>query len=74
MIPLSEARRFVIAACGALTPPRMALSDASGLVLAETVRAAEAVPPFTNSSMDGYTVRAADTNAFPSRDFVWWVT
>jgi molybdenum cofactor synthesis domain-containing protein len=61
MIPVSEARRFVIAACGALTPTRVALSDASGLVLAETIRAAEAVPPFVNSAMDGYAVRAADT-------------
>jgi molybdopterin molybdotransferase len=67
MIPVSEARRFVIAACGALTPTRVALSDASGLVLAETVRAAEAVPPFTNSSMDGYAVRAADTARSPAR-------
>ncbi len=39
----------------------MAVSEASGLVLAETVRATEAVPPFTNSSRDGYAVRAADT-------------
>jgi molybdopterin molybdotransferase len=67
MIPVSEARRFVLAACGALTPTRVALSDASGHVLAEAVRAAEAVPPFTNSSMDGYAVRAADTAPSPAR-------
>jgi molybdopterin molybdotransferase len=67
MIPVAEARRFILAACGSLTPRRVALSDASGLVMAETVRAAEAVPPFTNSAMDGYAVRAADTVCPPAR-------
>ena len=36
-------------------------------MLAEPVRAAEAVPPFANSSMDGYAVRAADTASPPAR-------
>ena len=53
MIPVSEARQFVLAACDVLTPRRVALSDASGLVLAEAIRSTEAVPPFANSSMDG---------------------
>ncbi len=67
MIPVSEARLFVLSACEVLTPRRVALSDASGLVLAEAVRATEAVPPFANSSMDGYAVRAADTARPPAR-------
>ena len=67
MIPVSEARRFVLSACGVLTPRRMAVSDALGHVLAEAIRAAEAVPPFANSSMDGYAVRAADTAHPPAR-------
>ena len=33
-----------------------------GLVLAERVIAPEAVPPFPNTAMDGYAVRAADTS------------
>jgi molybdopterin molybdotransferase len=37
-----------------------ALADALGLVLAEDVRAGVALPPFDNSAMDGYAVRAAD--------------
>ena len=60
MIPLEEAQAEVIAAC----PPRPArpvpVADALGLVLAEAVRAAEAVPPFRNTAMDGYAVYAAD--------------
>ena len=36
---------------------------ARGRVLAEEVRSDRDVPPFTNSAMDGYAVRAADTGA-----------
>ena len=36
------------------------LAEAHGLVLAEDVPAALPVPPWTNSAMDGYAVRAAD--------------
>lgn len=43
------------------------MSDASGLVLAEAIRATEAVPAFANSSMDGYAVRAVDTERPPTR-------
>jgi molybdopterin molybdotransferase len=67
MIPVSEARQFLLSACGALTPRQVAVSDALGHVLAEAIRAAEAVPPFANSSMDGYAVRAADTAHPPAR-------
>jgi molybdopterin molybdotransferase len=43
-----------------LGPARLGLADAEGLVLAEDVTAAAALPPFDNSSMDGYAVLAAD--------------
>ncbi len=65
MIPLAEARRLVLAACPPLPPVRMPAADALGLVLAEPVVAAEAVPPFANSAVDGYAVRAADVAAPP---------
>ncbi len=39
----------------------MALADALGTVLAQAIRANEAVPPFDNSAMDGFAVRSADT-------------
>ena len=67
MIPVAEARAFVLSACGTLSPRPVALSDASGHVLAETIRAVEAVPPFANSAMDGYAVRADDTACTPAR-------
>src|SRR5919204_1205470 len=39
--------------------------DALGHVLAEDVHAANDVPPFANSGMDGYAVRASDVAAAP---------
>ncbi|MFN0090787.1 MAG: gephyrin-like molybdotransferase Glp [Acidimicrobiales bacterium] len=61
MIPLEEARRFVLGACRPLEPVRAALPDACGLVTAETVIAGEAIPAFDNTAVDGFAVRAADT-------------
>jgi molybdopterin molybdotransferase len=42
-------------------PVRVPLADALGCVVAESVVARESVPPFANTAMDGYAVRAADT-------------
>ena len=67
MIPLAEARRFVLSACKVLAPVQVDVSDAYGHVLAQTVLAAVDVPPFANSSMDGYALRAADTASAPVR-------
>lgn len=65
MIPLAEARRAVL---GALTPLAVELAplpEALGCVLGEPVVAPEPVPSFTNSAMDGYALRAADTAGAP---------
>ncbi len=43
------------------------VGDALGLVLAADIVAGEAVPPFANTAMDGYAVRARDTAAAPVR-------
>ena len=55
------------AAVAALLAPtgveRVALTDASGRVLAEELAAAVSLPPFDNSAMDGYAVRAAEVAA-----------
>lgn len=67
MISLEEAVRLALAMVSPLAPARVALSAASGRVLAETVRAAEAVPRFANSAMDGYALRAADAASAPVR-------
>ncbi len=63
MIPFAEARQFVLDRCEPLAPAERSLNDALGAVLAFDAVAAEAVPPFANSGMDGYAVRAADVAA-----------
>lgn len=44
-----------------LPAEEIALDDALGRVLAEDVASADAIPPFDNSAMDGFAVRAEDT-------------
>ncbi|MEZ5166934.1 MAG: molybdopterin molybdotransferase MoeA [Acidimicrobiales bacterium] len=44
---------------------RLPLAEAGGLVLGTDVVADEMVPPFENTAMDGFAVRAADTVAAP---------
>jgi molybdenum cofactor synthesis domain-containing protein len=63
LLPLAEAQAHVLERVAALSPGWVALADARGLVLAEDVVAAEAVPPFANTAMDGYAVVAADVAA-----------
>ena len=67
MISVAEARDLVLAAITPLTPRRVTIGEAAGHILAEPVRASEAVPRFANSAMDGYAVRAADVTGVPVR-------
>ena len=53
----------VLAALAPLPAADTPLSAAHGLVLAQDVTAALPVPPWTNSAMDGYAVRARDTGS-----------
>jgi molybdenum cofactor synthesis domain-containing protein len=61
VIALEEAQAQILDAIMPLAPRTFALQDARGLVLADDVVASEPVPPFANTGMDGYAVRAADT-------------
>ena len=53
----------VLAAIRPLAPRELSLEDADGGVLAEDITAQWPLPPFDNSAMDGYAVRAADVAA-----------
>jgi molybdenum cofactor synthesis domain-containing protein len=68
MIPLAEAQAEVIDACPPKPPRVVEVADAVGLVLAEPVTAADDVPPFANTAMDGYAVRAADVATASAAD------
>jgi len=61
----SEAREYVLERCRALSAISIPLSQLTGLVLGQSVSAAEDVPPFANSAVDGYAVRAVDVAAVP---------
>jgi molybdopterin molybdotransferase len=50
----------VLAAVTVLSPLDVTLLDAHGCVLAEDIASTHPLPPFDNSAMDGYAVRASD--------------
>jgi molybdenum cofactor synthesis domain-containing protein len=66
VIPLDDARRRVLEGCDVLAPRPLGVGDVLGCVLAEPAVAVEAIPPFDNTSVDGYAVRAADVAAAPT--------
>ena len=56
----SEALRLILDSVAPLPARSTPLFDALGLVLAEAIVSPETVPPFTNSALDGYALRAED--------------
>jgi molybdopterin molybdotransferase len=65
---VDEHRAAVAALLGPTPTEHRPLAAALGLVLAEDLRATIALPPFDNSAMDGYAVRAHDVvDASPDR-------
>jgi molybdenum cofactor synthesis domain-containing protein len=65
VIPLEDARRYVLDHTPVLPPVAVPPARALGLVTAEAVTSAEDVPPFANTAVDGYAVQAADTTGAP---------
>lgn len=62
MLTLDEASRRILASAHPIEGEAVSLADALGRVLADPrVVAAADVPPFANSAMDGFALRAADT-------------
>ena len=57
--PLEEYRRTVLTRVSPLEPIELALLEAHGCVLATDVVAADDIPSFANSAMDGYAVDSA---------------
>src|SRR5690242_11855152 len=61
LLSVEEAQATVLAAIPGPTEPEHAwLSEARGRILAEDVMSLTALPPWDNSAMDGYAIRAAD--------------
>jgi len=67
VLTVAEALNRLLSSLEVLPPEEVRLEDSRGRVLASTVRAANDLPPFANSSMDGFAIRASDTaGASPS--------
>jgi molybdopterin molybdotransferase len=60
MLGYAEALRLVLERAEPLPPRTLPLAQALGLVAAGDILAREPVPPFTNSAMDGFALRAED--------------
>lgn len=60
MHSLKQALSALTAGVTPLEVERVALADTGGRVLADTLVAHHDIPPFDNSAMDGYALRAAD--------------
>jgi len=63
MLTVDEALDRVLAEFTQLPAETITIADGLGRVLAQDIHAANDLPPFANSSMDGYAVRAADIQA-----------
>ena len=61
MISVEEALERILSYVRRLEPEEQPIIDALGQVLAEDVAAGFDIPPLDNTAMDGYAVRAADT-------------
>jgi len=67
MITVAEAIQIVKEQTRPLSPECVEIEDALGRFLAEDIVADSDLPPFNRSQMDGYAVRAADTQNAPVR-------
>ncbi|MEI8240179.1 MAG: gephyrin-like molybdotransferase Glp, partial [Actinomycetota bacterium] len=65
MIPIDEAQQHVLSNCIQLAATVVPFREAVGTVLASPVSAAEDVPPFANSAVDGYAVVASSVGTVP---------
>ncbi len=63
MLSVEEALARVLAAAMPVETEEVALMEAFGRTLAEPIAAGRTQPPFANSAMDGYALRAADAAA-----------
>jgi molybdopterin molybdotransferase len=61
MLSVEDAREAVLAVTEPVGTERIAVAEALGRVAAEAAKAVVSLPPWANSAMDGYAVRASDT-------------
>jgi molybdopterin molybdotransferase len=67
MLTVEEAQEEVLSRTRVLETESLDVTDALGRYLAEPVISRREIPPWPNSSMDGYAIRAGDTRAGAAR-------
>lgn len=67
LVDVATVRALVLSSCRRLEQVTLPLGDALGMVTTGAIDAPEPVPPFANTAMDGYAVRAGDTAGAPVR-------
>ena len=67
MLTVEEALEQILSRVKPLPSERVPLMAALGRALAEPIASGREIPPWANSSMDGYAVRASDTTGAPVR-------
>jgi molybdopterin molybdotransferase len=67
VLTVEQALEQILSRVAPLPTERVSILSALGRALAEPVVSGREIPPWPNSSMDGYAVRAADTRTTPAR-------
>jgi len=70
MIAYSEALQHLMEAAAPLPAERLALHEAAGRILAMDIISGQSLPPFDNSAMDGFALRANGTPFESDTEFV----
>jgi len=65
-VQVAEARDIILGSLNPLGAETVGLEHCQGRVLAEAIRSGRTIPPHDNSAMDGYAVRAEDTQRLPA--------
>ena len=67
MLTVEEALQQILARASVLEAESVDVTSALGRILAEPIVSGREIPPWANSSMDGYAVRASDTREGPAQ-------
>ena len=66
-IPVEQALKHILETQSLCGEKELSLHDSLGFTLSRKVESKDEIPPFENSAMDGYAVRARDVSACPVR-------
>ena len=67
MLTVEEALQQILARASVLEAESVDVTSALGRILAESIVSGREIPPWANSSMDGYAVRTSDTREGPAQ-------